>query len=137
MLSSESVMAAAEKLHNCWRAGEVLDALGTDLHPIEPADGYAIQAAGAQLRGESVIGWKIAATSQAGRDHINVDRPLAGRMFESAVFQSGATVSLAGTRMMVAEAEFVFVMGASLYPRADPFTEDEVSEAIGRLHPGL
>ena len=137
MLTSENIMAAAAKLHDCWRAGEVIDTLGADLHPAEPADGYAIQAAGARLRDETVIGWKIAATSQAGRDHINVDRPLAGRMFESAVFESGATVSLSGSRMLVAEAEFVFVMGASLQPRPDPFTEIEVKEAIGQLHPGL
>ena len=42
-------------------------------------EGYAIQAMLANLSGQGIDGWKIAATSRAGQAHIAVDGPLALR----------------------------------------------------------
>lgn len=136
-MKNDDAMDAARQLHECWQLGRVIDVLADPSRPKTPDDGYAVQAALAQLQAETVIGWKIAATAQAGRDHINVDRPLAGRLFPSIVFESGASVSMQNNQMMVAEAEFVFKMGSTLNPQAEPFSEPEVAAAISTLHPGL
>ena len=128
---------AAELIHTCWNRGDALDYVQGDLWPETPEDGYAIQALLAKRRREPVAGWKIAATAIAGRDHINVDRPLAGRLFTSICHKDGAELPFGRNRMAVAEAEFVFTLGADLPPRQQPYTADEVADAIASLHPGL
>ncbi|MGC1443487.1 MAG: fumarylacetoacetate hydrolase family protein [Burkholderiaceae bacterium] len=127
---------AAQVISDCWQDGTVIDSLGAD-SPTTPADGYAVQALLAQLRNETVVGWKIAATAEAGRQHINVDRPLAGRLYESIVFGNGARVALGANRMGVAEAEIVLMLGRDLPPQDSPYDEEQVAGAIASVHPGL
>jgi len=132
-----NIDAAAKIIHECWTSDQVVDALTASDCPASPEEGYAVQAAMASLRGEGIRGWKIAATAQAGRQHINVDRPLAGRLYESIVFDDGARVPFENNRMAVAEAEFVFMLGADLVPQQAPYTEAQIADAIASLHPGL
>jgi 2-keto-4-pentenoate hydratase len=82
-------------------------------------------------------GWKIAATSAAGQRHLNVDGPLAGRLFRSRVVEAGARVSLGANGMRVAEAEFAFRMATDLAPRPDGYVIDEVIDAVATLHPAI
>jgi 2-keto-4-pentenoate hydratase len=100
-------------------------------------DGYAVQAMLADQRGDAVLGWKIAATSAAGRAHISVEHPLAGRLYQPIVLSDGATVELGANRMGVAEAEFVLVVNRDLPPQETPYTEEQIAQAIGELRPGL
>jgi len=120
-----------------WQNGTAFDALEPGLQPGSVANGYAIQAMLARQRGESVVGWKIAATSAAGRAHINVEHPLAGRLYPSIVFSNGESVPIGANRMGVAEAEFVLVVNRDLPPRDSAYAEDEIAHAIGELRPGL
>jgi len=87
--------------------------------------------------GEPVKGWKIAASSIAGRTHINVDRPLAGRLTPSMCHADGAELSWGSNRLAVAETEFVFTLASDLPPRKSKYTEDEVAKKIQSLHAGL
>lgn len=84
-----------------------------------------------------VAGWKIAATSIAGQKHINVSGPLAGRLLAERLHADGATLSMAGNRMAVAEAEFVFEMAHDLAPRTTPYSQTEVMAAVAELHLGI
>ena len=131
------VNLAAQTVLKHWQDGSAFDAFESGLLPGSVADGYAIQAMLAQHRGETVAGWKIAATSAAGRVHINVEHPLAGRLYQPIVMRDGATVELNANRMGVAEAEFVLVVNQDLPPPGNPYTEDEIAQAIGELRPGL
>ena len=124
-------------LLSCWRSGTRLAALPEPIRPRSRADGYAIQAELAELAGDTVAGWKIAATSAAGQAHINVDGPLAGRIFASRIHGSGATLSLRGNAMRVAELEFAFRLRRSLEPRDHPYSVSEVLDAVGTLHLSL
>lgn len=128
---------AAEIIHQCWKHGDAIDYVKADLWPDTAEEGYAMQAALAALRGEPIKGWKIAATAEAGRTHINVDRPLAGRLFNSICHANGATLRFGRNRMAVAEAEFVFTLGNDLPPKATDYSEAEVAACIQSLHPGL
>ena len=132
--------AAREAAALLWRHrcnGTVLDDLPAALRPTDAAQGYAIQAALPQLAGQRVVGWKIAATSSAGQAHINVGGPLAGRILSGFLFQPGATLSLAGNRMRVAEPEFAFCIGVDLAPRSTTYSVAEVLAAVASLHPAF
>ncbi len=133
----DHALAAAQLLAGHWQAGTRLDALPAVCRPTTLDEGRAAQALWAQVTGQRIAGWKIAATSLAGQQHIAVDGPLAGPVFEPHVLPDGATVSLATNGMRVAECEIVFGMGQTLAPRAAPYTRAEVVAAVQTLHPGI
>jgi len=128
---------AAALLWTCRQSGTVIDSLPAALRPHDTPAGHAIQAALPAAASQPVVGWKIAATSAAGQAHIGVDGPLPGRILDSFVQPTGATLSLAGNRMRVVEPEFAFRMGAALPPRATPYSAGEVLAAVASLHPAF
>lgn len=128
---------AASILWRHWQEGTRLDQLPVEVRPATRADGYAIQACCERRSASPLFGWKIAATSEAGQRHINVDGPLAGRLLAERVLGDGATVPLANCLMRVAEVELAFRLGADLPPRAQPYRVDEVMAAVATLHPAI
>lgn len=129
--------SASELLVRHWREGTVLPAIPEPLRPANRAEGYLIQAQLEGLSAKPLWGWKIAATSTAGQQHIGVDGPLAGRLLAEMVYADGATLSFGANRMRVAEAEFAFRMGRDLPPRATPYTIAEVLDAVAALHTAI
>lgn len=136
-LSPSAISAAASTIWEHWSSSSTLPELHENVRPSNRADGYAIQRALAALSGQAIVGWKIAATSVAGQAHIGVDGPLVGSLLANRVLEHGATVSLAGNRMRVAEAEFAFRFMRSLPPRDRAYDRDEVLEAVGSVHPTI
>ncbi|WP_249931226.1 fumarylacetoacetate hydrolase family protein [Ramlibacter sp. 2FC] len=128
---------AARLLAGCWTQGSHREDLPPDCRPATRADGYAVQALWPAETGRPVAGWKIAATSLAGQQHIAVSGPLAGPVFAHRVHADGARVSLAANRMRVAECEIVFSLGRALAPRAQRYGRDEVLAAVASVHPGI
>jgi 2-keto-4-pentenoate hydratase len=130
---------AASAISLIWQClqggGGGLSALPPPLRPRTRSEGYAIQACLPGIAGQAVVGWKIAATSRAGQEHIGVPGPLAGRILASFAHPDGAAISLAGNRMRVAEAEFGFLLDRDLPPRAATYGVDEVLAAVARLVP--
>jgi len=124
---------AAKILWEAWRQGARLPSLPERCRPRDRAEGYAIQAELVRLSGQRVAGWKIAATSQAGQRHLNVDGPLAGPLLAGLE----STIDLRPNRMRLAEAEFAFRMAAPLPPRGSPYTYDEVKAATASVHPAI
>ncbi len=137
MLDKNQIAAASRTLHDHWRAGTKLANLEVPLRPRDRAEAYAIQAAIENYSNGSLFGWKIAATSEAGQKHINVDGPVAGRILPEIVLPDGGTASMAGNEMRVAEPEFAFRMDADLPPRSSPYTVREVLDAVATLHPAI
>ena len=129
--------AAAAMLHEAWTNGTKLAALPEPVRPRTRVEGYAVQAALARQAGGALYGWKIAGTNAAGRRHINVAAPLAGRVLAQCVLAAGAPASLAGTVLRVAEPEFAFRMARDLPPRAAPYTAREAADAVASLHPAI
>jgi 2-keto-4-pentenoate hydratase len=131
---SARATSAARLIWSFWRAGETLDALPEACRPHTAAQGYAVQTRLPAVSGRKTLGWKLAATSAVGQAHIQVSGPLAGRLLSGQVFGDGAELSLFGNRMRVAEPEFAFCMGRDLPPRKTPYAQDEVMDAVARLH---
>jgi 2-keto-4-pentenoate hydratase len=137
MLDKNAIDAASRILNGHWRAGTKLSGLDESLRPRDRAEAYAIQAAIEKYSSESLFGWKIAATSEAGQKHINVDGPMAGRILAETVISDGGTASMAGNEMRVAEPEFAFRMRADLPARSTPYTLQQVLDAVDTLHPAI
>jgi 2-keto-4-pentenoate hydratase len=133
----EAIEAAASTLWRHWTRSTRLPALPPGCRPANRAEGYAIQRALAVLSAQPVVGWKIAATSLAGQAHIGVDGPLAGCLLGGRVLGDGASVTLEGNAMRVAEAEFAFRFRRALPRRDEPYNVEEVLDATESLHPAI
>ena len=130
-------LQASNLLWTSWQDRAVIDELPQTLRPATRPQGYAVQALLEQHSSKPLFGWKIAATSTAGQQHIGVDGPLAGRILAERVREDGATIGLAGNRMRVAECEFAFRMGRDLVPRSVAYTIAETMVAVASLHPAI
>ncbi len=133
-MNHEAIQTAAQTIFRHWNDSTRLDALPAECRPANRAEAYAIQAEFERISSQARRGWKIAATSIAGQKHIGVDGPLAGRLLNGRVLAGGATVSLSGNLMRVAEAEFTFRFGQSLPKRAKAYSLEEVLAAVESLH---
>jgi 2-keto-4-pentenoate hydratase len=135
-MEPQACAEASQLLVRCWDRREVIPALPEPLRPATRLEGYAVQA---QLtaQGQPLFGWKVAASSEAGQRHINVDGPLAGRILAAQVRPDGATIDIRGNRMRVADVEFAFPMRGDLPPRARPYEMAEVLAAVESLHPAI
>lgn len=136
-MTSAQAQEAGRIIHSCWRAGSVIAALPDACRPLSLHSGYAAQLAFVEHSGDTVVGWKIAATSRAGQRHINVDGPIAGRLVKSRVHASPAVLQLGTNRMRVAEAEFAFVLGDSLPAREIAYSANEALAAVASVHPAI
>ena len=136
-MNPDSTRAASALLQDLWQRGDVIPMLPVTMRPQSRADGYAIQALLEARDASPLYGWKIAATSIAGQQHINVDGPIAGRILASRVVVDGGTVPPGPNRMSVAEVEFAFRMGRDIVPRVQPYSTDEVIDAVASLHPAI
>jgi 2-keto-4-pentenoate hydratase len=137
MLDKSQIEEASRTLHDHWRAGTKLAALEPSHRPRDRREAYAIQAALEDHAAGNLFGWKIAATSEAGQKHINVDGPMAGRILSQTVLPDGGTASMAGNEMRVAEPEFAFRMATDLPPRSSPYSVQQILDAVATLHPAI
>lgn len=134
---SATAPAAARLLAGHWAGGAHIQDLPELCRPTTRAEGYAAQAQWTGVLGKPVAGWKIAATSRAGQQHIAVGGPIAGPVFAHRVHADGAQIPLGANRMRVAECEIVFRFGRTLAPRAQGYGREEVLAAVASLHPGI
>lgn len=137
MLDPGQARAAAALLVRHWEAGTRLDVLPEPVRPRTRADGYAIQSHLMEHTRAPLFGWKIAATSLAGQQHVKVDGPLAGRLLAEKVREDGATLSLATSNMRVAEIEFAFRFAREVPPRPRAYEVEEVMGAVATLHTAI
>src|SRR3954454_13089375 len=137
MLDKNAIAAASKTLHDHWRTGTKFSGLDESMRPRDRIEGYAIQAGIEKYSSESLFGWKIAATSEAGQKHINVDGPMAGRILAETVISDGGTAAMVGNAMRVAEPEFAFRMRVDLPARSVPYSVQQVLDAVDTLHPAI
>ncbi len=123
--------SAADRLWQTAQSGALIDALPSP--PTSRAEGYAIQAKYESRSAHPRYGWKIAATSAAGQQHINVQGPIAGRLLAEKIFAPAAEIPLTNNRMLVCEPEFGFRFAHDL-PAGQTYSKAEVMAAVDTLH---
>lgn len=123
-----------------WEArqgGQLIESLPAACRPPTVAEGYEVQDALAAHAGIPVAGFKIGATNKKVQARFGVDTPFSGRLFKPFVSASPMTIPAGAVNFYLIEAEFDFVMGATLAPRAQPYTMDEARAAVATVHPAI
>ena len=109
--------------------------LDPSLVPPDKATAYRVAALVAEELGWPVLGWKIAAFKEELQRALRTDSPIYGRTFF--VKETPVTVAHANLANPIPEVEYQAKLGADLPPRAKPYSQEEVTEAVASLHPGL
>lgn len=84
-----------------------------------------------------IAGRKIALTSAAMQQMVNLDSPVAGAIFADDVFRSPAQVPLDRLRHMGLEYELAFEMAADARPGQGPFTAESALSLVGGVRPAF
>jgi 2-keto-4-pentenoate hydratase len=118
-------------------------------NPVPPASerladfplAYAIQDAGDTIlrveRGFTPIGYKIAASNQVARDHLGIDTPFHGRLYQQMVSPSPATVAFVADFFKAYEPEIGLQIGRDLDPGTAPFDAAMIKAATAAVLPAI
>ncbi len=129
---SDTHGVAARSIWEAWTSEHPLAAIGEDTRPADLDEGYAIQRQLDELAG-APAGWKIAATSKAGQDHLGATGPMVGRLYEFQRRRSGSTLPAQAMRMRSAEPEFAFIFAENLDGGSESLKADDVLAAVASL----
>jgi len=132
---TDDLQQAAQLLIRACQDGQRMTMLPPAVQPVDLEQGYQIQDIVAAR--EDVAGWKVAATSLAGQNHIGIAHPIAGRLGASCVLGTAGTADMTGNLMQAAEAEFVFEFSANLPARGKSYDIDEIMACVGALRLGI
>ncbi|MDP2334329.1 MAG: fumarylacetoacetate hydrolase family protein [Reyranella sp.] len=125
----------ARLLSDLRRDGRQQSGLDPRLVPPDTATAYHVAALVAEELGWAVGGWKIAAFKEEMQQALRTGSPIYGRTFF--VKETPVTVVHAKLTSPIPEVEYQAMLGADLPPRDKPYSQDEVTEAVASLHPGL
>lgn len=126
----------ASRLWNAWKSGATASVSPGEL-PETEADALEVQAQLIEVSGHAVAGWKVGAGIPAAQQKIGASGPFCGPVFEHLLFHSPAEVVMAPAHGPKIETEVVFRLNKDLAARDTPYTEDEVLDAVGSVHPGF
>ena len=105
--------------------------------PRDEASAYAVQRAAAEASGYEIAGFKIGATAQVAMDLLGVSGPFFGPLFREAFRENDSAVTLPMAHSPGIESEFAVSLAADLPRRAEPWTKDEVAEAVAWVGPAF
>ena len=109
--------------------------------PFSVSEAYQIQTVVTQRLlahfGGQLIGYKIGCTNEAAQQFLGLDRPFHGRLFSAFTQLSPAQIPPDDFFMIVIEPEFAFEMAVDLPPRSEPYTQPEVTAAVGDMLPAI
>ena len=125
---------AAAALWQRWLRRSPGGPLPEDVRPATLAEAWDIQAELTKLAGPR-IGWKVAASSTAGQQHIGVPGPIAGPLLAPGVRISGASVPL--TAMASVEPEIAFRIGTDLPASGWTYDRPTVLAAVAEILPAI
>jgi 2-keto-4-pentenoate hydratase len=124
---TDAIEDLATRIVAARRTGLHITDVPEALVPANAAAAYAVQDAVVRRLGAAIGGWKVGAASPEAE-------PNCAPLLASLVLPSPARVDAARFPLRGIEGELAFRLGRDLPPRATPFGEDEVWDAIGSLH---
>jgi 2-keto-4-pentenoate hydratase len=137
MMNPAAQREIVQLLATLRREGRQQSGLDARLVPPNKAIAYQIAQLVAEQLGWEVVGWKIAAFKHELQKALRTDSPIYGRVFAPNVRASPVTAVCATLCSPIPEVEYQARLGADLPPRAEPYSIDEVADAVASLHPGL
>ena len=123
-------------LADARRAGARLAELPGGL-PRDQEEAYAIQAAAAAAYGSDRVGDKVGATSPFAQEMLGIDQPFRAPLFADSCHGDGFAFDVPASGIVGIEAEFAFRLATDLPARDAPYSLDDVSAAVGAVHPAF
>ncbi len=134
-------MTASELLAHARTHMQRLAELPVGVRPQTPDAAYEVQTQVIpQLLahfGGSAIGYKIACTNEIAQRQLSVDSPFFGRLLSATTQDSPARIRSSQYFMRVMEAEFAFKMARDLPPASEPYTREQVADAVEGVMAGI
>ncbi len=87
--------------------------------------------------GWDIGGWFCACTNPAIQRILDLEEPYYARLFKDYIFAEPATLKASDYPPIVIECEFGFRLGKDLPRRSEPYSRDEVKDAIAEVHPTI
>jgi 2-keto-4-pentenoate hydratase len=128
-VNDADTQAAAEALLGARRSRQWLTALPEGARPATDADAYAIQDRVARGLG-AIGGWKVGAATPESE-------PFRGPIQADTIFRETSRVPAMMLHVIGVEAEIAYRFGRDLPPRKNPYTKQEVLEAVETMHPAI
>jgi 2-keto-4-pentenoate hydratase len=119
------------------RDGHQLQDLPAHLVPADADEAYGVAFTVAERLGWEPLGWKVAGTNDEMRRRLRMPEPILGRSFRRFAEQAPAHFRRAELLDPLVEAEFFAILGRDLPPRATPYAESEVLDAVAAVHAGV
>jgi 2-keto-4-pentenoate hydratase len=133
-MNRQQVKKAAETLLAAWQSGGTIAGFPADATPVTLDDAYDVQDALAAALGRKVAGWKLAHSSAAALQKLNLTAPPFGRVFEGTLVESGASIPRKSIHKPKLEAEIAVKLGRDLPKRDQAHTKDEIAAAVASVH---
>ncbi len=133
-MSPEQIEKAARIFDAARRGNYAIDEIPAELG-LDDLEGAArVADRVVELSGERVVGFLVGATSPEMQRRMNAEEPYYACIIESNLCTSPA--DLASKRLLTIglESEVAFTLGADLPARVNPYTTDEVADAIRSMH---
>jgi 2-keto-4-pentenoate hydratase len=105
--------------------------------PASMAEAFAIQSAVRTSIGWSHAGWKIGCTSERAQKALKTDGPFPGPLYLERLYPAGTHVETLASNSRTTEPEIAFTLGRELAARDEPWSVDEVLEAVATVHPSI
>ncbi|MCZ6860003.1 MAG: fumarylacetoacetate hydrolase family protein [Alphaproteobacteria bacterium] len=131
------VIQAARLLLNARGDFRQIAGFPEECRPRNMDDAYLIQKTFAEEWELPVVGYKIGCTARNQQRMLKVKEPFYARLFSPFVKDSPAELSAGAFHQLGLESEFAFRLKRSIKPRANPYTREEVTKAVGVMHPAI
>ncbi|MDG1198497.1 MAG: fumarylacetoacetate hydrolase family protein [Actinomycetota bacterium] len=106
--------------------------------PNSASSSYAIQDELISLLASPQIGWKVGATGQASQQKLGVKTPLVGPVFDTTLFNAGATIPLTGFHHRPGiESEIAFKIATTLRPGGKSMNAVSVRGIVSAAYPAI
>jgi 2-keto-4-pentenoate hydratase len=128
-MSKAKLDAAAEALLTARRTGKWLTSLPEGARPETDAEAYAIQDMVAERLGP-IGGWKVGAATPSSE-------PFRGPIQADTIFVETRQVPARLLHVIGAEAELAYELGRDLPVREQPYSQQEVLDAIASIRPAI
>ncbi len=122
-------------------AGIPIGPLPAALTPKDMTECYAIQTALNEMLTAGghgrVVGHKIGCTTPVMQAFVGINHPATGRVFDHSVMHGHGKVSRKRFVKIGIECEVAVRLADDLLPRAEPYTREQVAEAVGAVMVGM
>ncbi len=136
-MDSADANAAALTLARAWRERDQIDELAESIRPADVTEAYDVQDRMIDAIPAIPVGWKVGASNEKAMKRFGFSEPFYGRLLDSGIHTSPATVSAEQFSRRGLETEFAFRLTSDLPAHAAPFDRAAVVGAASELLPAI